>query len=300
MAHNHSHSGTAYANRSEGNIALVFFINLLFLLIELIGSLWANSLAVFANVVHDSGDAMAIGLSWYLERVAKRKRDHIFSFGYRRFSLLAALINGIVLLCGTIFILREAIPRLFYPEPADAKSMIVLALLGVIINGLAALRLRKGRTLNESVLTLHLLEDVLGWVAVLIVATVMMFTDLPFLDPLLSLLFTAIILWNSINRIKKTLMIFLQSIPEDVDIQKLESAIREFKEVVEVHDTHVWSLDGEHHVLSTHVVVKAPTTPDEVDKLKTQIRSKLEGFEIQHATIEVDYEGNYCEFVAHA
>jgi len=295
MAHNHSHS-----NRSEGNIALVFFINLLFLLIEIAGGFWSNSLAVFSNVVHDSGDAMAIGLSWYLERVAKRKRDHIFSFGYRRFSLLAALINGIVLLCGTIFILREAIPRLFYPEETDAKSMIVLALLGVIVNGFAALRLRKGRTLNESMLTLHLLEDVLGWVAVLIVATVMIFADLPFLDPLLSLLFTGVILWNSISRIKKTLMIFLQSIPEDVDIQKLESAILAFKEVVEVHDTHVWSLDGEHHVLSTHIVVKAPTASDEVDKLKSQIRVKLEGFEIQHATIEVDYEGNYCEFVAHA
>jgi cobalt-zinc-cadmium efflux system protein len=293
MAHNHSHH-----HSREGNIALVFFINLFFLIVELVGAILTNSLAVISNAIHDSGDVMALGFSWYLEKISKRKRDHLFSFGYRRFSLLGALINGIVLLCGTIFILREAISRLIYPEASDPRGMIGLAILGVIVNGLAAFRLRKGKTMNESILTLHLVEDILGWVAVLVVAFVMTLGDFPYLDPLLSLLFMAIIVYNAVGRIKKTLMIFLQSIPDDVDVKALEKFISGFKEVVEVHDTHVWSLDGQHHVLSTHVVVPPSMNFDDIDRLKNQIRIKLADFEIQHATIEVDYEGNSCEFVA--
>jgi cobalt-zinc-cadmium efflux system protein len=291
MAHNHSH-------QRESNIALVFFINLAFTLVELVGGFLTNSVAVMSNAIHDSGDAMALGLSWYLERVAKRKRDRVFSFGYKRFSLLAALINSLVLLGGTVFILLEAIPRLFSPEPVNVHGMIGLAILGVVVNGLAALRLRKGRSMNETVMTLHLVEDVLGWVAVLIVAFVMTLGDFPFLDPILSLLFTCVILWNAFGRIKKTLMIFLQSIPDDVDIAQIEAELLKYDGVVELHDTHVWSLDGEHHVLSTHVVIEKQFTPAEIDTLKSQIRMRLVDFEIQHATIEVDYEGNSCEFDA--
>lgn len=290
MAHNHNH-------HRESNIALVFFINAGFTLVELFGGLfWANSAAVISNAIHDSSDAMALGLSWYLERVAKRKRDHVFSFGYKRFSLLAALINGVFLLGGTVFILLEAIPRLINPEDVNVNGMIALAIIGVTVNGLAAWRLSKGKSMNESVLTVHLLEDVLGWVAVLIIALVMTLGDFPFLDPILSLLFACIILYNAVRRIKKTLKIFLQSIPDDVDIGLIESELLKFSGVLEVHDTHVWSLDGEHHVLSTHIVLDKSIESEHVETLKGHIRKRLFGFDIQHATIEVDYEGSSCEF----
>lgn len=288
MAHNHHH-------RRESNVALVFFINLSFTLIEIVGGILTNSMAVISNAIHDTGDAMALGLSWYLERVAKRKRDKFFSFGYKRFSLLAALINGAILLGGTVFILLHAIPRLWDTQEVDAQGMIGLALIGITVNSLAAWRLRKGRSMNENVLTLHLLEDVLGWAAVLIVATTMLFVDIPILDPLLSLLVAAIILWNAFGNIKKTLMIFLQSIPDDVDMELIESTIAQLPGVVGLHDTHVWSLDGEHHVLSTHIVVTEGIDIEKVEELKSHIRLKLGEFEIQHATIEVDFLGGSCE-----
>lgn len=286
--------GHSNHHQRESNIALVFFINLAFTLIEILGGVWTNSIAVVSDAIHDSGDAMALGLSWYLERVAQRKKDKVFSFGYKRFSLLAALINGIVLLIGTVFILYEAIPRLLHPEPVNVHGMIFLALLGIIVNGIAALRLKKGRSMNESVLSLHLLEDVLGWVAVLIVALGMKLGDFPILDPLLSLIFAAIIIWNSIARIKKTFMIFLQSIPDDVNIDLLEAAMAQFSHVIGIHDTHVWSLDGEHHVLSTHIVVQNQTSIDQIEDLKSSIRLRLNEFDIQHATIEVDFQGKSC------
>lgn len=287
MAHIHKHS-------RESNIALVFFINLLFTLVELVGGVLTNSMAVISNAIHDSSDVMALGLSWYLERVAKRKRDHIFSFGYKRFSLLAALINGVFLLVGTILIALHAIPRLFQPEAVDATGMIGIAIIGITVNGLAALRLGKGRSMNESVLTLHLLEDVLGWVAVLIVGVTMMFADIPFVDPLLSLIFAALILFNGANRIRRTIMIFLQSIPDDMDVSFIERTIREFEGVKGIHDTHAWSLDGEHHVLSTHLVLNDSISIGEIETLKSKIRKRLDEFHIQHATIEVDFENDIC------
>lgn len=294
MAHSHSHS-----HARESNIALVFFLNFAFMLIEIVGGFWTNSIAIISDAIHDSGDTMALGLSWYLERVSRRKRDSVFSFGYRRFSLLAALINGVVLLGGTAFILIKSIPRLLDPEPLHIDGMLALAVLGIVVNSLAALRLRKGRSMNESVLTLHLVEDILGWVAVLIIAVVMRFVDVPILDPLLALIFAAVILWNAFGRLKKTFMIFLQSIPDDVDVAGIEKTILGCHGIADVHDTHVWSLDGQHHVLSTHIVVDKRLTLEEIDQIKSVIREKLQRFDIQHATIEVDYEGLSCEFVNH-
>lgn len=292
MAHNHAH-------QRESNIALVFFINLAFTLIEIVGGILTNSVAVLSDAIHDSGDAMALGLSWYLERVAKRKSDKVFSFGYKRFSLLAALINGVVLLGGTVFILIEAVPRLWHPEAVDVHGMIGLAILGIAVNGAAALRLRHGRSMNENVLSLHLLEDVLGWVAVLIIAVTMKFVSLPILDPLLSFVFAAFIIWNAVGRIKKTLKIFLQSIPDDMNLEAIERAMSEFEGIVEFHDTHVWSLDGEHHVLSTHLVVREDTPVASLEGMKSQIRKRLLDFDIQHATIEIDFQGTDCGFSSH-
>lgn len=287
MAHDHKHS-------RESNIALVFFINLAFTIVELIGGILTNSMAVISNAIHDSSDAMALGISWYFERVAIRKRDHIFSFGYKRFSLLAALVNGVLLLAGTIVIVIHAVPRLLEPALVDARGMIAFALIGITVNGLAALRLRKGKSMNENVLTLHLMEDVLGWVAVLIVGVAMMFGEFPILDPLLSLIFAAVILWNGIGRIKKTIMIFLQSIPDDMDIALIEKTLCDFDGVMGVHDTHAWSLDGEHHVLSTHLVLDEKMPIGEIESLKSKIRKSLNKFDIHHATIEVDFKDDIC------
>ena len=188
--HNHSH------NHSEGNIKIAFFLNLGFTIVEIIGGLYTNSLAILSDALHDLGDSLSLGLSWYFQRLSKKGSTKKFSYGYKRFSLLGAIINSIVLVVGSIFILSKAIPELFNPEETNAQGMLYLAILGVVVNGAAVFKLRKGKSLNEKVVSLHLLEDVLGWVAVLIGSIVMIYFDLPFVDPLLSILISIFVLYN--------------------------------------------------------------------------------------------------------
>jgi cobalt-zinc-cadmium efflux system protein len=289
MGHHH-----ADHNHRSGNITLVFFINLVFTIIEFVGGWYTNSIAITSDALHDFGDTLSLGLSWYMERVAKRKRDRVFSFGYRRFSLLAALINGVILLTGSLFVLAEAASRLAKPEEVDANGMLGLAVLGIAANGFAAWRMRSGKSMNESMLSLHLLEDVLGWVAVLVVGIAMKFGDFPILDSVLSLAIAAFIIFNAVKNLKKTFMIFLQSIPDDINVPALESALMATPNVVAVHDTHVWSLDGEHHILTTHLVVPKSITNEDVQCLKSETRKKIAAFDIQHVTLEIEFEGDAC------
>ena len=189
MAHSHHHH-----NHSEGNIKVAFLLNLSFAIIELIGGFWTNSVAILSDALHDFGDSLTLGLSWYFAKVARREKDETYTYGYKRFSILAAFINSIVLVTGSIFILFEAIPRLVHPETPNTSGMIILAIGGIIVNGAAAFRLSNGKNLNEKVVYTHLLEDILGWIAVLIGALVMHFFDSPIIDPLLSVLISVYIL----------------------------------------------------------------------------------------------------------
>jgi len=222
MGHRHDHG---YAHKSVKNIRTAFFLNLAFTVAEIIGGIWTNSVAIVADAVHDLGDSLSLGFSWYLESKAQQEGDNKFSFGYQRFSLLGALINGLVLLLGSFFVLNETIPRLLSPEPTHAQGMLYFALLGVAVNGAAVLRLKGGHTQNEKMLTWHLMEDVLGWVAVLIVSIVLLFTDWYILDPILSILILAFILYNVARNLKQTMMVFLQGVPEEVTSSFLASIV---------------------------------------------------------------------------
>ncbi len=287
--HDHSHDHPAMKN-----LTLAFFINLIFTLIEIVGGFLTNSVAVISDALHDLGDTISLAVSWYMERVAQKKRDHTFSFGYKRFSLLAALINGMVILFGSLFILMRAIPRLFHPEDVHVHGMFALALVGIAANGFAAFRLSRGKTMNESMITLHFIEDVAGWVIVLVVSIAMMFGNWLILDPLLSICLTCYLLWSGGKRLKKTLKIFLQSIPDDVDMKELDKQIRTIAHVLDVHDTHVWSLDGAYHVLSTHIVTASSLSVEDAMCVKNNIRKCISAFDIQHVTIELEHEGDAC------
>jgi cobalt-zinc-cadmium efflux system protein len=229
-----------------------------------------------------------------MEKISHKHRDEQFSYGYKRFSLLAALINSLVLLVGSLFILFQAVPRLLAPQAVHVEGMFGLAILGIVVNGVAVLRLRRGKTMNEKVVSWHLLEDVLGWVAVLIISVVMLFKEVPILDPLFSIVFTAYILWNVFKNLKQTMMIFLQSIPGDIEISEVEKKISVLPDVQEVHDTHIWTMDGEYHILTTHVVVTENLDKESIILLKRKIKEVVSEFEIEHATLEIEREGEEC------
>jgi cobalt-zinc-cadmium efflux system protein len=287
MSHDHSHDNT-------GDLRLAFFLNLSFTIIEIAGGIWTNSLAILSDAIHDLGDSLSLGMAWYLETYARKDKDKKYSYGYRRYSLLSALINTVVLIVGSVFILSRAVTRLFNPEPVDAKGMILFAVLGIIVNGLAMLRLRGGKSLNAQVVAWHLIEDVLGWVAVLIMSIVLLFTDLYILDPIFSILITSFVLYNVIKNLRKTLALFLQAVPENMDLEKIENRLLAIDNVCSSHHTHIWSMDGEHHVLTTHLVVEEDTSQDEVLCIKEDINQLSKEMDFLHTTVEIEYGDEKC------
>ncbi len=288
MRHHHHHDS------DDQRIGWVFFLNLGFTVIEFIGGWLTNSTAIMADAVHDLGDSLSIGLAWFLARLGKKDANATFTYGYRRFSLLGALINGMVLIAGSIWVLGESIPRLAAPEMPHAQGMLLLAVFGVVVNGFAAWKLSAGKTLNERVLNWHLLEDVLGWVAVLIVSIVLMFIDWPIFDPLLSIAFTLFILFNVVRNLWTTIRLFLQASPDGARANAILRQLQTLPHVTTVHHLHFWSLDGEHDVLTAHLVLDEAIDPATQIELKRKIAEMLADLSLEHSTIEFEFPGEPC------
>jgi cobalt-zinc-cadmium efflux system protein len=172
--------------------------------------------------------------------------------------------------------------------------MIVFAVLGIVVNGLAVLRLRGATSLNAQTVAWHLLEDVLGWVAVLVVGVTLLFADLHVLDPVLSILITVYVLFNVVRNLRRTLSVFLQAVPEGIDLHRLEERIRSLPSVVGTHHTHVWSLDGIDHILTAHIVVPDAAAQEDIARVKQSIRALSEELHLGHTTLEVERESEDC------
>jgi len=291
--HNHSHSHVNSANASK-RIGWAFCLNVVFTIIEFIGGWLTNSTAIMADAVHDLGDSLSIGTAWGLNKLSDKDSNQTFSYGYKRFSLLGALINGIVLTVGSIWILLEAIPRLAEPEMPQVEGMVLLSVFGMAVNGFAAYKLSEGDSLNERVLNWHLLEDVLGWVAVFIVSIVLMFKPWPILDPILSIGFTLFILFNVFRNLKETLMLFLQATPDEEQLSKIRSDLLANDKVSDLHHFHIWSLDGERNVMTVHLVLDEDVSLELLQSLKENIHSSLEKYKFEHTTVELEFANEQC------
>lgn len=292
-SHGHSHDH-GRGDDSSRRIGWAFFLNVGFTVIEFIGGLLTNSTAIMADAVHDLGDSLSIGLAWLLARLSRKPPSENFSYGFRRFSLLGSVLNGVVMVFGSIWVLSSAIPRLQDPIMPVTQGMFGLAIFGVAVNGFAAYKLSKGNTLNERMLNWHLLEDVLGWVAVLIVSIVLMFKDWPILDPILSIGFTLFVLVNVVRNLWKTLRLFLQGTPEELSLAPIREALAALDGVAAIHHLHVWSLDGEQHVLTAHLELSQGLEMEQQLQLKQQVANGLRGYRFAHTTIEFEFEGEAC------
>jgi cobalt-zinc-cadmium efflux system protein len=293
--HGHSHHGHHHhIDPSSDRIGWAFFLNVTFTIIEFIGGWLTNSTAIMADAVHDLGDSLSIGTAWFLQRAGNKKATERFTYGFKRLSLLAAMLNGIVLVCGSIWVLIESVPRLFAPEMPHTEGMFLLALLGVAVNGFAAYKLSAGNSLNERVLNWHLIEDVLGWVAVLIVSVVLMFVHIPILDPLLSIVFTLFILYNVVRNINLTLGLFLQGVPDAEVHAQIKQRLQKIEYVEDIHHLHFWSLDGEQHVLTAHLVLKQMLLPEQLVAIKCEVANCLSEHKLSHTTIEFEFPQEAC------
>jgi cobalt-zinc-cadmium efflux system protein len=294
MAHQHDHSHHPHGHghdHASNNLLLALALNFSFALIELVGGIYTNSVAILSDALHDFGDAFSLGVAWYLQKISGKPRDEYYSYGYRRFSLLGALVVSSVLLIGVALVIRESVERLMKPEQADAKGMLVLAVLGVAINGFAALRVKKGDSHNERAVYLHLLEDVLGWIAVLISSLIMIFFNLPLLDPVVSLGIAFFILYNVYKNLRGVVRILLMEVPGHVKLPEFESAVRALKHVKDLDDLHLWTLDGKNHVLTMQVIVSDKLGFAALRKIKHEIRGLARARGIMHTTVEFCCDG---------
>tara|TARA_R110001606_G_scaffold203654_3_gene351737 strand:- start:1135 stop:2025 length:891 start_codon:yes stop_codon:yes gene_type:complete len=292
--HNHNHNHSHGDNSASKRIGWAFFLNVVFTIIEFIGGWLTNSTAIMADAVHDLGDSLSIGTAWGLNKLSDKQANNTFSYGYKRFSLLGALINGLVLTIGSIWILFEAIPRLSAPVMPQVEGMLLLSIFGIAVNGFAAYKLSEGNSLNERILNWHLLEDVLGWVAVLIVSIVLMFKPWAILDPILSIGFTLFILFNVIRNLKETLLLFLQATPDAKQMEEVRKVLMSNDDVADIHHFHIWSLDGEHSVMTVHVELRQDVSIPQLNRLKDELRHRLDEFDFVHTTIEIEFANEAC------
>ena len=271
--------------KTKHAVWLAFFLNLSYAIVEFIAGGIFGSSAVLADSVHDLGDAIAIGVSAFLETISNREEDSHYTLGYKRFSLLGALVTAVILMTGSVLVILENITKLFHPQPVNDEGILWLGIIAVSINVLASLVVRKGKTKNESILSLHFLEDTLGWVAVILMAIVLRFTDWYILDPLLSLVISIFILSKAILRFWSTLKIFLDAVPEGVDIQRVKSDLEQLDHVASINQLNLWTMDGLEKNAIVHVCLKEI---EQMELCKESIRSKLKDCGFQNITIEID------------
>lgn len=281
--------------KSEKRMFISFILNFLFMIFEFVGGLMTNSIALISDAVHDAGDSISMAIAIYLEKKSKQKKDYKYTFGYYRFSLLGGLLTSIILIIGSTIVIIETFKRLMNPETVDAELMIYFAIVGVIINGMAALNAKRGRSANEKAISLHLLEDVFGWLILLVGAILMNFFDIKILDALLSLLFSLFIIYHVIRNLKSILEVFLEKAPKGFSIENIEKELKTVEHVRNVHHIHLWSIEGNIPIVTLHVRLSHKVSTFQAAKILAELQDKLELLGISHSTIQIEFFEEQCE-----
>ncbi|AHM60677.1 cation diffusion facilitator family transporter [Flammeovirgaceae bacterium 311] len=293
--HHHGHHHHHHAGSSSKNILTALLLNLSFTVVEIVGGLLSNSLAILSDAVHDLGDSLALGMSYYAEKRSGQKvKDENYTFGLRRLPLMSAALNALILLGGSAWVVVNALPRLQAPEPVKSGWMIVLAVVGVAVNGLAVLRLKGNKGINSRVVALHLLEDALGWVAVLIGAVAIHYTGYYIIDPILSLLIACYIFYNAFKSLREVYFLLVQRSPATVEVSQMKQQLEALEDIRQITDLHIWSLEGTHHILSLHALVTPNLQPEQQHALKTSMRRIINKHGEFHSTIELEYNLDEC------
>lgn len=276
--------------KTDKNILIAFFLNMFFSLFELIGGILTGSIAITSDSIHDLGDAFSIGVSYLLEKKSKKRPDKNHTYGYIRYSVFGGIITTVILLLGSIFVIYEAIKRIIEPVTINYDGMILFAVLGLVINTIACYVTKDGDSLNQKSVNLHMLEDVLGWIVVLVGSIVIKFTNFVIIDSILSILVALFIFISAFKNLKFILDIFLEITPKNIDIDKIKDHILKIKGVIDIHHIHIRSIDGYNNYMTFHVIVKEYSY-----QIKQEIKNELEELGIQHSTIEFELVGEKCQ-----
>ena len=275
--------------KTEKNILIAFILNLSFSIFEIIGGFFTGSVAIVSDAVHDLGDATSIGISYFLEKKSKKQPDNTYTYGYARFSVMGSVITTLILLFGSVMVIYNAVLRIINPVEINYNGMIIFAIVGALVNFLAAYFTKDGDSLNQKAVNLHMLEDVLGWIVVLIGAIIMRFTDIRIIDPLMSMGVAIFIFVNALKNLKEVLDLFLEKIPNNISIEEIKNHIKEIDGVVDVHHIHIWSMDGYLNFATMHIVAN-----ENSHEIKDKIREELKEHGIGHATLEIESPTDHC------
>lgn len=278
--------------KTQRNILIAFIINLLFAIFEFIGGAITGSVAIASDAVHDLGDAVSIGLSYFMERKSAKQPDSTFTFGYARYSVLGGFITTFILLIGSGAVIYNAVLRIFNPVEVDYSGMMALAVIGVAVNYVAAWFTREEGSINQTAVNLHMLEDVLGWIVVLIGAVIMHFTDIAVIDPIMSICVALFVFVNALKNLKSVTELFLEKLPDGINIDEIKEHLLEIDGVEDVHHIHIWSMDGSNNYAIMHVV-----TDRDACEVKKEIRNELKEHGICHVTLELEGTNEHCDSI---
>ena len=276
--------------KSQKNILIAFILNLSFSIFEFLGGIFTGSFAIASDSLHDLGDAAGIGLSYFMEKKSNRQPDDKYTYGYRRYSVMGSIITTSILLAGSVAIIYNSILRILSPVEINYNGMIILAIIGTIVNLAAAFFTKDGESLNQKAVNLHMLEDVLGWVVVLIGAIAMKFTDISIIDPILSILVSVFVLINALKNLKEAIDILLVKTPDGLDVSEIRTHLCHIEGVEDVHHIHLWSMDNTENYATMHIVSSADSVT-----IKKLVRDELAEHGITHTTLELETPDENCK-----
>lgn len=294
MSHTHHHHH--HSSQKTTSIVWALVLNATFCIVEIIAGVLSNSMAILSDALHDLGDTIALASALFFEKYSLKSADDSYTFGYRRFSVLSAIINSSILLIGSIGITIFSVQRLFAPEIVSSEIMFWMSIGGIVINGFAMHKLSPhSHSHNHSVLSLHLLEDVLGWVAILIGSIVIYFTQWYIIDPILSVCVSLYIGFNAVKSIQSALRIFLQAVPKNLNSLEVQEKLEQVPNIISIHSFRVWTLDDENHIVSFHAVVEPHLSPNELIVVKQSLKKITSYHHIRQTTIEFEFKTEICE-----
>lgn len=280
-----------WVRSSEFRILLAFLLNLLFAFVEVWGSMLTGSVTIFSDAIHDFGDCVALGIAWRMEKLSGKAANARYTYGYRRFSVVAGLVNNLILLTGGILLIVTSVQRFFCPRTIDGSGMLLFAVFGIVLNGAAMLLTAKGKNINEKTISMHMLEDVLTWVAVLIVGGIMCFWELPVLDSLLSIAMTMVIFAGVAKNMRRIFGVLTMASPlSEEQYEQLTKRLNELVSYGSVAKLRLFSMDGEESRGEVEYVLREELSPEEFMLLYQRIKEQMEAFGVQQSTVQIQYE----------
>ncbi|QIZ10566.1 cation transporter [Priestia megaterium] len=304
MGHNHSHGHNHGHSHGHGhshshapaNYGFAFgfgiILNTIFIIVEIIYGILGDSLALLADAGHNISDVLGLIIAWIAVWLGKKAPTKNRTYGYKRSSILAALFNAVFLLVAIGAIAWEAIQRFSSPEPVAGKTVIIVAIIGIVINTLTALLFMSGRKndLNIRGAFMHMAADALVSLGVVIAGFIILWSGWQWLDPLVSLFISIVILFGTWGLLKESINLSLDAVPEGIDINKIKDYLSGLPTILEIHDLHVWGMSTTEAALTVHII---RVEIDDNDELLQKLTKELhDQFGIEHATIQIE-KGTY-------